>query len=102
MSLAPALLPVLQATLSADAGTRRAAERELASAQAHPDFAPSILALTQDGAVTKPIRMSAALNFKNWIKANWAVSGASLCLSSRSFNFLGRNESRAGTRGSLD
>lgn len=74
MSLAPALLPVLQATLSPDATTRRSAERDLTQAQAHPDFALSILQLTQDAAVPKAIRMSAALNFKNWIKANWAVS----------------------------
>ncbi|KAK4706174.1 exportin-2 (importin alpha re-exporter), partial [Phenoliferia sp. Uapishka_3] len=76
MSLAGALTSVLQATLSPDATTRRAAERELTSAQAHPDFASSILHLTQDATAAKPIRMSAALNFKNWIKANWAVEDA--------------------------
>lgn len=73
MSLSSALVGVLSATLSPDAATRKNAESQLLSAQAHPDFAPSILHLAQDKESSYPVRMAAALNFKNWVKANWAV-----------------------------
>lgn len=69
-----ALAGVLVATLSPDAPTRRQAERDLLQAQAHPSFGPLVLQLCQDPAQNKPVRQSAALSFKNWIKANWAVS----------------------------
>lgn len=65
---------VLTATLSPDATTRRNAERELLQAQAHPSFGPLVLELTQNASAPKAVRQSAALSFKNWIKANWAVS----------------------------
>lgn len=68
------LIPILAATLSPDLTTRRNAERELLSAQAHAAFGPEILALTQEGQQPKSVRQSAALSFKNWIKANWGVS----------------------------
>jgi exportin-2 (importin alpha re-exporter) len=67
------LASILLQTLSPDATTRRAAERELTAAQAHPSFGPTILQLAQDSTQGKPTRQSAALSFKNWIKANWAV-----------------------------
>ncbi|KAM0752941.1 putative importin-alpha export receptor [Meredithblackwellia eburnea MCA 4105] len=76
MSLVLGLIPVLEQTLSPDAQLRRNAERQLLQAQAHNDFAHSILQLTQDPSQPKPVRMSAALNFKNWIKANWALEDA--------------------------
>lgn len=69
-----ALANVLVSTLSPDAATRRQAERELLQAQAHPSFGQLILQLAQDGTQQKAVRQAAALNFKNWIKANWAVS----------------------------
>ncbi|GAA5999813.1 hypothetical protein JCM10207_005923 [Rhodosporidiobolus poonsookiae] len=76
-----ALAAILLQTLSPDATTRRQAERELAAAQAHPSFGPSILALAQDAQQQKPTRQSAALSFKNWIKANWALEDAPTPLS---------------------
>jgi exportin-2 (importin alpha re-exporter) len=72
------LASILNQTLSPDATLRRAAERELTAAQAHPSFGPTILALAQDSQQGKPTRQSAALSFKNWIKANWAVSCRSI------------------------
>ncbi|GAA5843511.1 hypothetical protein JCM9279_000773 [Rhodotorula babjevae] len=71
-----ALAAVLVATLSPDAPTRRQAERDLLQAQAHPSFGPLVLQLAQDAAQNRAIRQSAALNFKNWIKANWALEDA--------------------------
>jgi exportin-2 (importin alpha re-exporter) len=68
------LATILAATLNPDAATRRGAERELLAAQAHPSFGPLVLQLAQDTTAQKSIRQSAALSFKNWIKANWAVS----------------------------
>ncbi|KAM0791591.1 hypothetical protein ACM66B_006034 [Microbotryomycetes sp. NB124-2] len=70
------LSQVLTATLSADATTRRQAERELLQAQAHPSFGPSVLQLAQNAQANKAVRQSAALSFKNWIKANWALEEA--------------------------
>lgn len=72
-----ALAAVLVATLSPDAPTRRQAERDLLQAQAHPSFGPLVLQLAQDAQQNRAIRQSAALNFKNWIKANWAVRSLS-------------------------
>ncbi len=68
------LATILTNTLSPDATVRRAAERELESAQTHDQFGPLVLQLTQDSNQSRPIRQSAALSFKNWIKANYAVS----------------------------
>ncbi|BGP16685.1 hypothetical protein JCM10213_000398 [Rhodosporidiobolus nylandii] len=76
MSAEQQLAQILLQTLSPDSATRRAAERELAAAQAHPSFGPTILALAQDASQSKPTRQSAALSFKNWIKANWALEDA--------------------------
>ncbi|ORY84121.1 putative importin-alpha export receptor [Leucosporidium creatinivorum] len=70
------LAAILTATLSPDSTTRRGAERELLSAQAHPSFGPLVLQLAQDATAQKAIRQSAALSFKNWIKANWALEEA--------------------------
>ncbi|GAA5820705.1 hypothetical protein JCM11251_003120 [Rhodosporidiobolus azoricus] len=70
------LAAILISTLSPDATVRRQAERELLAAQAHPSFGPTILALAQDASQPKPTRQSAALAFKNWIKANWALDEA--------------------------
>ncbi|KAK4047158.1 importin-alpha export receptor [Microbotryomycetes sp. JL201] len=70
------LTAVLGATLSPDATTRRQAERELLQAQAHPSFGPSVLQLAQNAQADKAVRQSAALSFKNWIKANWALEEA--------------------------
>lgn len=67
---------MLLSTLSPDAAVRRQAERDLAQAQAHPSFGPLVLQLAQDANQQKPVRQSAALSFKNWIKGNWAVSPA--------------------------
>lgn len=69
-----ALGAVLLSTLSPDAAVRRQAERDLTQAQSHPSFGPLVLQLAQDASQQKPVRQSAALSFKNWIKANWAVS----------------------------
>ena len=68
------LASILSHTLSPDASLSRAAERELESAQLHDQFGLLVLQLTQDSNQSKPIRQSAALTFKNWIKANYAVS----------------------------
>ena len=68
------LASILTNTLSPDATVRRGAERELVAAQQHDHFGPLVLQLTQDQNQSKPIRQSAALSFKNWIKANYAVS----------------------------
>ncbi|KAI5479889.1 importin-alpha export receptor [Pseudohyphozyma bogoriensis] len=70
------LAQLLINTLSPDATTRRAAERDLVSLQATPEFAQLILQLAQDPSQPKPVRQSAALSFKNWIKANWALEDA--------------------------
>lgn len=72
------LASILTNTLSPDANTRRGAERELLAAQGHPSFGPLVLQLAQDGTAQKAVRQSAALSFKNWIKANWAVSRVEL------------------------
>jgi len=69
------LATILTNTLSPDATVRRGAERDLLSAQAHDQFGPLVLQLTQDPNQSRPIRQAAALSFKNWIKANYAVSG---------------------------
>ena len=74
---------ILSNTLSLDSDLRRAAERELSQAQAHPSFGPLVLALCQDTSLAKSTRQSAALSFKNWIKSNWAVS--------RNFRFITRD-----------
>ncbi|GJN90916.1 hypothetical protein Rhopal_003930-T1 [Rhodotorula paludigena] len=76
-----ALASVLVSTLSPDAAVRRQAERDLAAAQAHPSFGPLVLQLAQDAAQNKAVRQSAALSFKNWIKANWALEDAPTPLS---------------------
>lgn len=83
MAEVAALANVLVSTLSPDAPTRRQAERELLQAQAHPSFGQLILQLAQDGTQQKAIRQAAALNFKNWIKANWAVSTSSRLFTQR-------------------
>ncbi|GAA5958061.1 hypothetical protein JCM21900_003574 [Sporobolomyces salmonicolor] len=70
------LAQILVSTLAPDAQTRRQAERELLQAQAHPSFGPLVLQLTQDASAQKAVRQSAALSFKNWIKANWATEEA--------------------------
>ncbi|GAA6039444.1 hypothetical protein JCM8097_009549 [Rhodosporidiobolus ruineniae] len=70
------LASILLSTLTPDPTVRRQAERELTAAQAHPSFGPTILQLAQDGAQNKAVRQSAALSFKNWIKANWALEEA--------------------------
>lgn len=68
------LSTLLGATLDPNATTRRAAERELTQLQSNDSFGPLILQLTQDSSRSKSVRQSASLCFKNWIKANWAVS----------------------------
>ncbi|GAA5865792.1 hypothetical protein JCM8547_002779 [Rhodosporidiobolus lusitaniae] len=70
------LAQILVTTLSPDATLRRQAERELTAAQSHPSFGPTILTLAQDATQAKPVRQSASLSFKNWIKANWALEDA--------------------------
>ncbi|SCV72042.1 BQ2448_4736 [Microbotryum intermedium] len=70
------LAQMLTSTLDPNAATRRQAERNLLQIQAHPSFGVWVLQLAQDGTQNKAIRQSAALNFKNWIKANWALEGA--------------------------
>ncbi len=72
------LATILAASLSVDSNERRQAEKALVAAQADSAaFAQVVLQLVQDGAVPKAVRQSAALSFKNWIKANWAVSQTS-------------------------
>jgi exportin-2 (importin alpha re-exporter) len=70
------LSSILSATLSPDSAVRRQAERELIQFQSQDSFGPIVLQLCQDttSGTNKAIRQSAALSFKNWIKANWAVS----------------------------
>ncbi|KDE04885.1 hypothetical protein MVLG_04744 [Microbotryum lychnidis-dioicae p1A1 Lamole] len=76
------LAQMLTSTLDSSAATRRQAERNLLQIQAHPSFGVWILQLAQDGNRNKTIRQSAALNFKNWIKANWALEEAPTPLTS--------------------
>ncbi|BGP55866.1 hypothetical protein JCM8202_002291 [Rhodotorula sphaerocarpa] len=83
-----ALANVLLSTLSPDAAVRRQAERDLTQAQAHPSFGPLVLQLAQDAGQQKPVRQSAALNFKNWIKANWALEEAPTPLSTQTAESL--------------
>ncbi|SCZ88440.1 BZ3500_MvSof-1268-A1-R1_Chr2-1g04412 [Microbotryum saponariae] len=76
------LAQMLTSTLDSSAATRRQAERNLLQIQTHPSFGVWILQLAQDGNRNKTIRQSAALNFKNWIKANWALEEAPTPLTS--------------------
>ena len=83
-----ALGAVLLSTLSPDAAVRRQAERDLTQAQSHPSFGPLVLQLAQDASQQKPVRQSAALSFKNWIKANWALEDAPTPLSTQTAESL--------------
>ena len=73
------LARLLAGSFAPDSVTRRQAERGLDEMQALPNFGQLALVLAQDDAANKPIRQSAALIFKNWVKANWALVRA-LCL----------------------
>ncbi|KAK4047944.1 importin-alpha export receptor [Microbotryomycetes sp. JL221] len=82
------LASVLTQTLSPDATTRRNAERQLVQAQQHDSFGHVVLELTRHTSTPKPIRQSAALSFKNWIKANWALEDAPTPLTTQSAQHL--------------
>lgn len=70
------LAAILQATLSPDATVRRQAERELTTRQAAQGFGNLVLSAASDPQIARPLRQAAALNFKNWIRANYAVRTA--------------------------
>lgn len=63
----------LQQSLSPNPADRRAAERELDVLKAAPGFSQLALQLAQDGSTSGPIRQAAALLFKNYVRAGWAI-----------------------------
>ena len=66
------LARLLQGSFAPDLATRRQSERSLDEMQALPNFGQLTLSLAQDINFPKPIRQSATLIFKNWVKINWA------------------------------
>lgn len=65
------LIAALQATLSADATARRAAEEYLASRSQMENFSLSVLELAANESADGMTRQSAAVTFKNLVKKNW-------------------------------
>lgn len=85
------LIEILSATLNSNLEIRRLAEKELLNLQSNSDnFINLIFNLlsTTDSSTSTAIKLSAALNFKNYIKLNWGVSADSslLLFSNLSFN----------------
>ena len=67
------LTRLLAGSFAPDSTTRRQSERGLDEMQQLANFGQLALALAQDQSAAKPIRQSAALIFKNWVKANWEL-----------------------------
>lgn len=65
------LRSALEQTLSPVGETRKSAEKFLESLAAQPNYVLSLLQVLENGSEQRPIRLSAALVFKNFIKNNW-------------------------------
>ncbi|KAL0398016.1 UNVERIFIED_CONTAM: Exportin-2 [Sesamum calycinum] len=60
-------------TLSPTHDPRRRAERALSEAATRPNYGLAVLRLVAEPSVDDQIRQSAAVNFKNHLKAHWAI-----------------------------
>jgi len=67
----------LQQTLSPTREERIAAEKFLESVETNAGYSILLLMVTSKNEVPQPIRVSAAVNFKNFVKRNWRVDGDS-------------------------
>ncbi|KAL0464931.1 UNVERIFIED_CONTAM: Exportin-2 [Sesamum latifolium] len=65
-------------TLSPIPDPRRRAEEALAEAATRPNYGLAVLRLVAEPSVDDQIRQSAAVNFKNHLKAHWAVQPTTL------------------------
>jgi exportin-2 (importin alpha re-exporter) len=63
----------LSRSLSPNPAERRAAERDLDVLKASPGFSQLALQLAQSSETSGPIRQAAALLFKNYVRAGWAI-----------------------------
>ncbi|XP_070556121.1 exportin-2-like [Ptychodera flava] len=67
------LATFLQKTLSSDINERRPAEKYLESVEGHPGYPILLLHLLGNADAALPIRVSASITFKNYIKRNWRI-----------------------------
>ncbi|XP_053395599.1 exportin-2-like [Mercenaria mercenaria] len=65
----------LQQTLSPDPAVRKPAEKFLESVEGNQNYPLLLLNLLDKANVEQPIRVSAAITFKNYVKRNWRVVG---------------------------
>lgn len=63
----------LQQTLSPDPAVRKPAEKFLESVEGNQNYPLLLLNLLDKANVEQPIRVSAAITFKNYVKRNWRV-----------------------------
>ncbi len=67
------LVTYLTQTLSPDHAVRKPAEDYLASVETQPGYSILLLQLADSEQADNSIRLSAAINFKNFVKRNWRV-----------------------------
>ena len=68
-----ALVTHLKDTLSADYNVRKPAEDKLMSVERQAGYSILLLQLAESEQVEMPIRLAAAINFKNFVKRNWRI-----------------------------
>lgn len=68
-----ALVAYLNQTLSPDYDVRKPAEDYLMSVEKRAGYSILLLRLADSDQVEMPIRLAAAINFKNFVKRNWRI-----------------------------
>ena len=68
-----ALAGYLNQTLSTEYDVRNPAEKYLEQVEGTGNYALLLLQLADTGTIDMPIRLAAAINFKNFVKRNWRV-----------------------------
>eukprot|EP01012_Entosiphon_sulcatum_P005405 TRINITY_DN1239_c0_g1_i1.p1 TRINITY_DN1239_c0_g1~~TRINITY_DN1239_c0_g1_i1.p1 ORF type:complete len:965 (-),score=254.06 TRINITY_DN1239_c0_g1_i1:306-3176(-) len=62
---------VFERTLSIDKGVRQAAESQLRSLRIQPQFGIQLLGLVSTAGIPDPVRVAAAVHFKNLVREHW-------------------------------